>query len=141
MLMIRSLAVRLMQLGFNAYVVGETVTPAIEPGDLLIIGSGSGETGTLVTIGNKAKKIGVKLAVITIYPDSSLGRLADIAVQITAATTKSDKDSGVKSFQPGANLFEQSLLLLCDAISIRIIGVNRIEESNAKLMKLHANLE
>ena len=141
LLMIRSLAVRLMQLGFKAYVVGETVTPAIGPGDLLIIGSGSGETGTLVTIAHKAKKVGAKLGLMTVYADSSIGRLADITVQIKAATTKSDKDSGAKSFQPGANMFEQSLLLLCDAITIRLIEVNHIDDSNAKLMRVHANLE
>ena len=50
-MMIRGLAMRLMHLGFRSYVVGETVTPAIEPGDILIIGSGSGETATLTRHG------------------------------------------------------------------------------------------
>jgi 6-phospho-3-hexuloisomerase len=90
---------------------------------------------------NKAKKVGAKLALITIYPDSSIGKLADIIVQINAATTKGDKNSDIKSIQPGANMFEQSMLLLCDAIVIRIIDVNHIEDSNANLMKTHANLE
>ncbi len=141
LLMIRGLAMRLMHLGFKAYVVGETITPAIEPGDLLIIGSGSGETGTLVTMAGKAKKVGAKLALITIYPDSSIGRLADLIVHIVAATTKSDKNSGTRSIQPGANMFEQSMLLLCDATVIRIIERKQIEDSNANLMKTHANLE
>src|SRR5512133_4294126 len=51
-MMIRGLAMRLMHLGFKSYVVGETVTPAIEPGDLLIIGSGSGETSILTVMAN-----------------------------------------------------------------------------------------
>ncbi len=140
-MMIRGLAMRLMHLGFKAYVVGETVTPAIEPGDLLIIGSGSGETATLTVMANKAKKIGAKLAIITIYPESTIGKLADIVVQIVAATTKSDKDSGARSIQPGANMFEQSMLLFCDATVIRIIEKNHIEDSNKALMKTHANLE
>ena len=37
LLMIRGFAMRLMHMGFVSYVVGETVTPAIAPGDLLII--------------------------------------------------------------------------------------------------------
>ena len=139
--MIRGLAMRLMHLGFKAYVVGETVTPAIEPGDLLIIGSGSGETATLTVIANKAKKVGAKLALITIFPKSTIGKLADIVVQIVAATTMSDQDSGAKSIQPGANMFEQSMLLFCDATVIRIIDRNKIEDSNTVLMKRHANLE
>ncbi len=141
LMMIRGLAMRLMHLGFKAYVVGETVTPAIEPGDLFIIGSGSGETATLVVMANKAKKVGAKLALITIYPESTLGKLADLLVQIVAVTTKSDKESGARSIQPGANLFEQSMLLFCDAAVIRIIEKQKIEGSNAILMKTHANLE
>ena len=47
LLAIRGFAMRLMHFGFTAYVVGETVTPAIQPGDLLLIASGSGSTATL----------------------------------------------------------------------------------------------
>ena len=140
LLMVRGLAMRLMHMGFNAYVVGETATPAIEPGDLLIIGSGSGETGTLAVMANKAKKVGAKLALITIYPESTMAKLADCVVQIKAATTKGSRDS-VKSFQPGANMFEQSLLLFCDSAMICVIEKCQISEGNEKLMKRHANLE
>jgi len=140
-MMIRGLAMRLMHLGFRAFVVGETVTPAIESGDLLIIGSGSGETATMVVAANKAKKVGANLALITIYPESTIGKLADIVVRIVAVSTKSDEDSEVKSIQPGANMFEQSMLLFCDATVIRIIEINKIEDSNVVLMKNHTNLE
>src|SRR5690242_18419180 len=44
----RMFAMRLMHLGKQAYVVGETITPAIGRGDLLIAISGSGETGAVV---------------------------------------------------------------------------------------------
>ena len=141
MLMIRGLAMRLMHLNFTAYVVGETVTPAIGEGDILIIGSGSGETGTLTVMAQKAKKLGAQLGLITIYPDSTIGNLADYVVQIMAATTKSDKASVAKSIQPGANTFEQSLLILGDVIVIRIMEKCNIEHGNTVLMKNHANLE
>lgn len=140
LLMVRGLAMRLMHMGFDAYVVGETATPAIEPEDLLIIGSGSGETATLAVMAQKAKKIGAKLALITIYPESTMAKLADCIVQIKAATTKGDRKS-VKSIQPGANMFEQSLLLFCDAAMISIINKCSILEGNTALMKRHANLE
>ncbi|NLF27183.1 MAG: 6-phospho-3-hexuloisomerase, partial [Clostridiales bacterium] len=45
------------------------------------------------------------------------------------------------SFQPGANMFEQSLLLFCDAAVIRIIEKKDIRNTNAELMRRHANLE
>ena len=140
LMMIRGLAMRLMHMGFRSYVVGETVTPAIEPGDLLIIASGSGSTGTLTVIAEKCKKIGAKLALITTMPDSSIGRLADCIVEVKAATTKSNANTR-KTFQPGANTFEQSVLLIGDAIVIDIISDGNLEEKNEILMKKHANLE
>ncbi|MDB5154595.1 MAG: hypothetical protein JWR54_3346, partial [Mucilaginibacter sp.] len=36
----RSAAMRLMHLGLKAYFVGDTTTPAIQPGDLLLAASG-----------------------------------------------------------------------------------------------------
>lgn len=140
-LMVQGLAMRLMHLGFTAFVVGETVTPAIEPGDLLIIGSGSGETSTMALMASKAKNVGASLALITIYPDSTIGRLADIVVRIPADTTKREEGSGAKSIQPGANMFEQSMLLFCDATVIRVIEKRKIKDTNLILMKKHANLE
>ena len=55
-LMVRGFAMRLMHMGKKVYVVGETTTPSINQGDLLIIASGSGETGSLVAMANKCKK-------------------------------------------------------------------------------------
>ncbi len=140
LLMVRGLAMRLMQLGFSAFVVGETVTPAILPGDLLIIASGSGATGTLTVIAQKCKAAGAGLALITTRPDSPIGALADLTVEVSAATTKG-LPSTAKSIQPGANTFEQSVLLIGDAIAIAITGSANLDETNAELMKRHANLE
>ena len=44
-LMMRAFAMRVMQLGIDTYVVGESTTPDVRKDDLLIIGSGSGRTG------------------------------------------------------------------------------------------------
>lgn len=139
LLMIRSLAMRLMQTGFIAYVVGETTTPAITSQDLLIIASGSGETGTLKVMASKAKEIGASLALITIYPESTLGKLADCIIEVPAPTSKAE--SSYQSIQPGASLFEQSVLLIGDSIILRIGAVKAIQNPNLELMKLHANLE
>ncbi len=140
MMMIRGLAMRLMQMGFKAYVVGETVTPAIEPGDLLIVASGSGTTGTLTVMSEKCKKIGAGLALITTRSDSPIGNMADYIVEVQAATTKSESNKR-KSIQPGANTFEQSVLLIGDAIIIHIISTDSLSDSNKALMNRHANLE
>jgi 6-phospho-3-hexuloisomerase len=140
-LMMRGLAMRLMHFGFSAYVVGETVTPACAPGDLVIIGTGSGETATLAVIAANAKKIGATLGVITIYPDSTIARQADIVVQLYATTAKVKTPEGDTAFQPGGNTFEQSLLLLCDAMVMHLLEVKGVQDRNAVLMGAHANLE
>ena len=51
----RGFANRMMHLGFTVYFVGETTTPSIQEGDLLIVGSGSGTTASLVSDCKKAK--------------------------------------------------------------------------------------
>ncbi len=140
-LMMRGLAMRLMHFGFSAFVVGETVTPACAPGDLVIIGSGSGETATLAVIAAKTKKIGATLGVITIYPDSTIARQADIVVQLHATTAKVKTPEGDTAFQPGGNTFEQSLLLLCDAMVMHLLEGKDLQDRNAVLMEAHANLE
>ena len=140
LLMIRPLAMRLMHMGLTAYVVGETVTPAIAPGDLLIIASGSGATGSMEAIAKKCKKIGARLALITIRADSPIGRLADLIVEVKAGTSK-DVPGAAPSMQPGANSFEQCVLMIGDAVVIDLFKGTSVEETNKILMSRHANLE
>lgn len=139
LLMLRCFAMRLMHLGFESYVVGDTTTPAFEPGDLLIIGSGSGETSTVLSIANKAKKIGGTIAVITIKADSSLGRMADLLVEIPGYTNKVDFQDLKRPIMPSGSLFEQSLLLLGDAVVIPLAEKKGIPLD--KPFSRHANLE
>lgn len=140
LLMIRGFAMRLMHIGLQSYVVGETVTPAIQPADLLVIASGSGATSSLVVMAQKCKKIGASLALLTTMPDSPIGQLADYIVEVPAATTK-NSDNTRSSVQPGGNTFEQSVLLICDALIIKLTDSISVCETNEKLMSRHANLE
>ena len=64
----KSFAMRMMHMGIDAYVIGETVTSTFTQDDLLIIGSGSGETKSLIPIAQKAKELGGKVGVVTISP-------------------------------------------------------------------------
>ena len=140
LLMIRAFAMRLMHLGYTAYVVGETVTPSIREGDLLIVASGSGATPTMRVIAENCKRFGARLALITAVPDSPIVACSDLIVTVNAATPK-NTDNQRKTAQPGANTFEQSVLLIGDAIIIDLIGEGNLETKNAELMWRHANLE
>jgi len=113
---VKAFAMRLMHMGYHAYVVGETVTPNLKPDDLIVFGSGSGSTGSLVGMAKKAKAIGAKIALLSILEDSPIGELADIIIRIPAPTPKIEQDTGFTSIQPMGSLFEQSLLLTLDAV-------------------------
>jgi len=138
-LAVKGFAMRLMHMGFNAYVVGETVTPNFTADDLLLVGSGSGETGSLVHMAKKAREIGGGIALITIFPQSSIGRLADVTVRIPAPTPKVSADSGWVSIQPMGTLFEQSLSIFLDLTILRLM--ERAAKDSAGMFKRHANLE
>lgn len=137
-LMLQAFAMRLMHLGLTVYVVGEIVTPAIGTGDLLMIGSGSGETESLVFAAQKAQPLGASIALVTIFPDSSIGRIADVMLKIKAPTSKLDTE--YSSIQPGASCFEQSMLLVLDAFVLKIADRLALN-ANESLKLRHANLE
>ena len=58
---------------------------------------------------------------------------------IPAPTPKSDKETGSTSIQPMGNLFEQSLHLVLDAITMELIG--QLKLNSAQMFNRHANLE
>lgn len=81
-LMGKSFAMRLMHMGINAFVTGETVTPVFTEKDLLIVGTGSGKTESLFHMAEKAKDIGGTVATVTISPDSPIAEISDLILQL-----------------------------------------------------------
>ncbi|GGA33213.1 6-phospho-3-hexuloisomerase [Paenibacillus physcomitrellae] len=141
-LMGRAFAMRLMHAGIPAYVVGETITPGITERDLLVIGSGSGETASLVQMANKAKTAKASVAVVTINPASSLGSICDLAVKLPGAVkdrSRQDQMSETRTVQPMGSLFEQTLLVFYDAVILRIMEQKGLE--GTRMYGNHANLE
>ncbi|MCL7748304.1 6-phospho-3-hexuloisomerase [Halalkalibacter alkaliphilus] len=136
--MAKSFAMRMMHVGLDPYVVGETVTPNLEEGDLFIVSSGSGETKSLVSMTERAKSLGATVAAVTISPNSTIGSLADITIQIPAQA-KSGEKAGNETIQPMGSLFEQSLLLLYDAIILRFMEKNSLNSNT--MFGRHVNLE
>ncbi|WP_316832685.1 6-phospho-3-hexuloisomerase [Pedobacter aquatilis] len=133
----RSAAMRLMHLGLNVYFVGDTTTPAIKQGDLLIVASGSGTTVSMVRAAEKAISVGANVIGITTAPASDLARLANHSVIIPAAG-KQELESE-KSKQYAGSLFEQFLLLIMDAVFQSLWKMQQIPSD--VLWARHANLE
>jgi len=141
-LVVRAFAMRLMHLGLQVYVVGDVTTPAFAAGDLLVIGSGSGETDSLCAVARKAKALGGVLAVVTIVPSSTLGQLAEVVVRVDAHSPKAAAQAAAtrrRSVQPMGALFEQTRLLLLDAVVMRLAAARGT--SPEELFARHANLE
>jgi 6-phospho-3-hexuloisomerase len=138
LLVLRCVAMRFMHVGFEAYVVGDTTTPAFEPNDLLIVGSGSGETTGIVNVVTKAKKIGGKAALITTRSSSTLVSLCDLVILIPAYTDKADS-SVKKPILPGGTMFEQAMLFLGDTMILPLGKAKGIPTD--QYFKRHANLE
>lgn len=136
---IKGFAMRLMHMGVNSYVVGETCTPNIKDNGLLVICSGSGETKSLVNHATKAKEMGAKIALITINPQSSIAKMADVVIEISAPSPKSAKVGEIKSIQPMGSLFEQSEGIFMD-IAIMMLMERQGSDSDTMFTR-HANME
>lgn len=137
----RGFANRLMHLGFSAYFVGETTTPSIAAGDILVIGSGSGTTASLVANAQKARAAGASIATLTIFPNATIGAMADVTVVIPGATPKKGADAAdsAASVQPMGSLFEQLSWLVYDSIVLALM--ERTGETGQSMYPRHANLE
>lgn len=143
----KAFAMRLMHMGFDVYVVGETTTPAVQPDDLVIAVSGSGETPSIANLGTIAKKIGSKLATVTSNKDSTLGKIADITV-IVPGRPKEDviyedyherRMIGYPQLAPLGTIFEITALVFLDAVISELMV--RTGASEAELKKRHTVFE
>ncbi|SNV99201.1 SIS domain-containing protein [Staphylococcus muscae] len=130
-----SFAMRLNQLGQQAYVVGETTTPSIKEGDCLIIVSGSGSTTHLQLLADKAVAVGAHVLLLSTVMDSPIGQLADTTVVLPAST----KHRAEGSQQPLGSLFEQSAQVLLDSLVLDM--QERLDISEETMQENHANLE
>eukprot|EP00747_Dinoflagellata_sp_TGD_P053250 gnl/TRDRNA2_/TRDRNA2_148367_c1_seq2.p1 gnl/TRDRNA2_/TRDRNA2_148367_c1~~gnl/TRDRNA2_/TRDRNA2_148367_c1_seq2.p1 ORF type:complete len:177 (+),score=30.79 gnl/TRDRNA2_/TRDRNA2_148367_c1_seq2:94-624(+) len=141
----RGFAMRLMHLGFVTHFVGEVSNPPIGMNDLLLLGSGSGRTGSLVMHAQRARDAGATVALITIDKQSPIALVASQTGGVTLALdAPSPKISDgpavpVVSVQPMGTLFEQALSVTCDAVVMLLM--EETGQSSEDMFRRHANLE
>jgi 6-phospho-3-hexuloisomerase len=143
----RAFAMRLMHLGFSAYVVGETITPSARAGDVLVAISGSGRTAAVVATAEIAKSLGVKVVALTSYPDSLLAKIADMVVVIPGRTKVSKEDRwevrqllGLhEPLAPLGTQFELVSQVVLDSLISELMDRLGLEEEDLK--EQHANVE
>lgn len=144
----KAFAMRLMHLGLSAYVVGETISPAIYADDCIVAISGSGETNTIVSAAKISKTRGAKVLALTSYPESTLGQLADCYVLVKGRTKKEvDDENYMKrqihgnytSLTPLGTAFELTTLVFLDAIVSELM--EKMEQTESDLKARHTVLE
>ena len=145
----KAFGLRLMHLGLDVYVVGETITPAFRSGDTLVVFSGSGETHSMVSICGTAKELGGKVCLITASPDSKMSRMADCIVNLGDLTGYYQKDktsfeirqltgkyrSVTSAFAPLGTLFETLALIFSDAVISALM-----EEKKAEILDMQRRI-
>ncbi|AWR95931.1 6-phospho-3-hexuloisomerase [Acidianus brierleyi] len=143
----RAFAMRLLHLGYNAYVLGETIAPAIGEKDIAIAISGSGRTRLIQTAAEAAKEAKATLIAITSYADSPIGKIADIVVEVPGRTKYSQNEDyfarqilGItEPLAPLGTLFEDTTQLFLDGIVAELMI--RLKKSEEDLRQVHANIE
>ncbi|MCC6013053.1 MAG: 6-phospho-3-hexuloisomerase [Candidatus Verstraetearchaeota archaeon] len=143
----KAFAMRLMHLGFNVYVLGDTITPAIYGGDVVIAISGSGITRLVITAASTAKEIGAKVIAITSYRDSPLAKIADHVVIVPGRTKIArENDYTVRQIlgeheplAPLGTLFEITLNVFFDSLVSELM--QRLGKTEEDLKKRHTTIE
>jgi 6-phospho-3-hexuloisomerase len=143
----KAFAMRLLHLGFNSYVLGETIVPSISRGDVAVAISGSGRTGLIVEAADAAKKVGAYVIAITTYPESPLGQLADLVVMVPGRSKVSKMDDyfarqilGLhEPLAPLGTLFEDTAMLLLDGVIYYLMM--RLNVTEDEMRNRHANIE
>jgi len=143
----RAFAMRLMHLGFQSYVLGDTIVPAIGKDDVVFAISGSGATELIVTAASVAKRVGAKVIAVTSYPSSPLGRLADLVLEVPGRTKLAGETNyfarqilGVhEPLAPLGTLFETTAMVVLDGVIAELMA--RLGKSEEELRAAHANLE
>ena len=143
----KAFAMRLMHLGFNVYIMGETINPSVGEGDLVFVISGSGSTALPLTVARMAKGLGAKVLSVTSHPDSPLGVVADLVVHLPGREAIADEAEyqsrqllgNHESLAPMATMFEDSCMVFLDCIIAELMGQMGVSEERMK--SKHATIE
>src|SRR5512147_3124808 len=136
---LRGFLMRLMHLGYTVFSVGETITPRVRPGDLLIVMSGSGETAQPREMQRRANEVGARTLALTTHVESTIGREAQV-VLVIPGTTKLTRTQETTSVQCPGSLFEQATFLFLEAV-VLILYQRRAGPDRGEVLERHADLE
>lgn len=145
----RFFAMRLMHLGKQVYMVGDTTTPSIQQHDLLIAVSGSGNTQSVVVMAEKARHMGAKVASVGLAKPgtSQLDKFSNLNIKLDRRLDPESRkmyEQGnvmevMLNITPLGTVFEIAALVYFESLIGDWIRRDRIPEKDLRCR--HANLE
>lgn len=127
----RAFAMRLVQAGLRAYVIGESVTPIVGRGDVVFILSGLGESYSSIQTANIVRREGADLIVLTARASSKLAHTATLLIEL-----EFPEEPDRPRFAPLGTLFESASLRLTDALIAELLVARG--ETEASMRRRHA---
>lgn len=107
---LKAFSMRLSHLGYKSFHLGDTNVPRCGQNDLIIVGSGSGETKSILGLVETAKSANSKILCVTQNKSSSIANISDLVITL----------NNIKSSQIMKTLAEQSTYILYDIISKKL---------------------
>ncbi len=146
-LVARAFAMRLMHLGISVYVVGETITPAINEDDVLLAISGSGETSFIISTATTSKSRNAKIIAVTSYDDSTLGKMSDLIIHVKGRTKIDSEKDYIKRqingrhqpLAPLGTMFEITTLVFLEGVIAELM--HKMGKTEDDLKARHTVLE
>lgn len=109
----RTFAMRLMQLGVDSFFIGETITPAVQKEDCVLLVSKTGETQTAIQAASivKNRVQGAEIIVLTASPDSELATFGHINIILDIVENEEDQ-----KLAPLGTVFEDTAMIFLDGL-------------------------
>jgi 6-phospho 3-hexuloisomerase len=127
----RAFAMRLVQTGLRAFVIGESVTPIVQKGDAVFIFSAQGESYSSIQTANIVRREGADLVVLTARGNSKLAHTATVLLALDFP-----EDPERARLAPLGTLFESASLRLTDGIIAQLLVLRG--ESEDSMRRRHA---
>ncbi len=129
----RTFAMRLMQLGLESFFIGETITPAVKPGDCVFFVSKTGETQTAIQAAEIVddRVENSDIIVLTASPESTLAKLGDVVIPLKAI----DNIEKNRKLAPLGTIFEDTAMIFLDGL-IAVL-MEELDESEEDMKDRH----
>jgi len=130
-LVARAFAMRLTQLGLDTFFIGETITPIVKAGDLVVVVSNTGSTMSAVQTANIARRVGAAVLAVVGNRHSKLAQAANVVLAISE-----EREEMRARFAPLGTLFEDAALVLLDGIVADVMAA--LGETESSMRSRHA---